>query len=738
MRNKARAAILGVFPSIDAYEEFLAEDGTGRCLESFVAFADHTGVISENKLSLFRDFIEKNATPRLNPDPPKNISMENLLDNKVDFLQTGLSGRGFSERINALLDKFDIALPKVSNTMLTRIKKEPADTLHKQNVLRSLAFWIGFERGVLNLNWNYVTLLKICRRVARPANVKEGVRIGFSLISRGDIIEHDIINWLKQNLKQFIKENIDLIRYGQWGVVRTYDMTTLFIDFPKDEGLSELSCYQQSIRNAIAVAHQVAIRWALSMFSTQKRFLSIGITAGNFTTLDSYIQVLLNTKLPGDPVIRVSDFARQCLLINDIRAVFNDQAKEVVLFNGEQLSLWWVVGLWSPIYWPFVAELLDDEVVSSEHLLEFLIGIKTTPQLKIDTQGKGNAIAAFFRSPQNTLLGIEIAKTLYYRNKLWEALEILRIMISVDRKNLNARTLRMMIYRNLGSNTKFYPVALIQFNRAEKEADFILAYQNALDEDFYVEYAVLKLAQAISLLKVMRNPYEKLPDQQIHMNRSIIVNLLSEAEHLFETGLSVSPQGIRSIYLLPCVRIFQGVLSFDEDVFVNPEKPLTMPVDLARKPALDIAYAIGWLRETIPVEEQLHHLESMLLKTFESHNNSLALDAYRPTIYFCFAAALWDFFPIRSIETGRNTINILKEAIKITEKCQKDNLNIYSYTRFNGEMLPPEVFIKQLSESVVKIENFVAHLEGSLSYSKEEKKESDQYLLFTHHILTTC
>ena len=85
-----------------------------------------------------------------------------------------------------------------------------------------------------------------------------------------------------------------------------------------------------------------------------------------------------------------------------------------------------------------------------------------------------------------------------------------------------------------------------------------------------------------------------------------------------------------------------------------------------------------------------------------------------------------------------NTINILKEAIKITEKCQKDNLNIYSYTRFNGEMLPPEVFIKQLSESVEKIETFVSQLEGSRPYSQEEKKESDQYLLFTHHILTTC
>ena len=62
-----------------------------------------------------------------------------------------------------------------------------------------------------------------------------------------------------------------------------------------------MSCYQQSIRNIVSVAHQISIRWALSPFATKKRFLVIGIAAGNFTILDNSIQPLLNANLPEDP-----------------------------------------------------------------------------------------------------------------------------------------------------------------------------------------------------------------------------------------------------------------------------------------------------------------------------------------------------------------------------------------------------------------------------------------------------
>lgn len=734
MKSRSMAAILAVFPTVEEFENFLNSEGSEPIIDSLLAFAARAEVIPYKEPGLLRELIESHGSNRSELIPPHRITMEALLDNKEDFLKTGLSGRGLVARINALLERLHVALPRISNTMLTRIKKEPADTLHKQNVLRSLAFWLGFEKNELSAEWNYATLLKICKKTERSINAREGVRIGFSLVSRGDIIEQDIIIWLKKNIKQFIKANIDMASNGQWGMVHVYDITTLCVDFPKEEGISELSCYQESIRNAISVGHQMAIRWALSPFATKKRFLVVGIAAGNFTTLDNYIQPLLNANLPGDPVIRISDFARQCIMVNDIRAICNNQPKEVTLFNGEQLTIWWIVGLWSSIYWPFVPALLEDDVISNTSLLKNLLNINYSGESEIAPQGQTNAVTALLQSPQNTLLGMEITKTLYYRNKFFEALEILRIILSTNPANLNARCLRMMIYRNLGANARAYTVAVTQFKRAEKEAEFIMANCSALDEDFYDELAVLQLARAITILRFMRKHRGVPPDHDIHLSRCAVSQFLDKAEHLFETGICVSPSGTRSLYLLICVRMLKRILSWDEDIYINPDKPIAIPVDIAREPALDMFYAMGFLDEAIAVEQQIDELGSALFKMFQGHNNALALDAYRPTVYFCYAAVLWDFFPIRSIETARHTIQMLESAIETARKSQADRLYIYSYTRFHGEMLPPDVFISQLSGLLLKIKAHMAHMDGSRPFAREQKTAADQFLLFSHYI----
>lgn len=728
------AAILAVFPTVESYDNFLGSEGSEPIIDSLLAFAVRAGVIPQEKRGLLRELIENHDSHRSERIPPHRITMEALLDNKEDFLKTDLSGRGLVARINGLLERLHVALPKISNTMLTRIKKEPADTSHKQNVIRSLAFWLGYEKSELATGWNYATLLQICPKSDRPVNVREGVRLGFSLISRGDIIEQDIITWLKKNIKQFVKENIEVPSNGQWGMVHLYDITTLCVDFPKEEGISELSCYQQSIRNAISVAHQMAIRWALSPFATKKRFLVVGIAAGNFITLDNYIQPLLNANLPGDPVIRISDFARQCIMVNDIRAICNNQPQAVTLFNGEQLTIWWIVGLWSSIYWPFVPILLKDEAISDTKLLKSLLNIDYSGEPKIAPPGQANAVTALLQSPQNTLLGIEITKTLYYRNKFLEALEILRIILSTNPANLNARCLRMMIYRNLGANARAYTVAVAQFKRAEKEAAFIMANCSPLDEDFYDELAVLQLTRAITILRFMRRHRGTPAEHDIHFSPSVVNHFLDRAEDLFETGICVSPSGTRSVYLLICVRMLKRILAWDDDIYINPDKPIAIPVDIAREPALDMFYAMGFLDEGIPVEQQLDALGSALFKMFQGHNNALALETYRPTVYFCYAAVLWDFFPIRSIETARHTIQMLEAAIETARKSQADNLYIYSYTRFHGEMLQPDVFIRQLSGLLLTIKAHMADMDGSHPFDREQKSASDQFLLFSHYI----
>ena len=123
--------------------------------------------------------------------------------------------------------------------------------------------------------------------------------------------------------------------------------------------------YQQCLRSAVSLAHQMAIRWALSSYSTKNRFLSIAVVVGEYASLDNHLLPLLNAKLPDDPVIRLSDVARQCVLINDIRVVLCAEPTETTLFNGESLAIWWIKAFWSTLYFDFVSDLLADPILEN-------------------------------------------------------------------------------------------------------------------------------------------------------------------------------------------------------------------------------------------------------------------------------------------------------------------------------------------------------------------------------------
>jgi hypothetical protein len=213
-----------------------------------------------------------------------------------------------------------------------------------------------------------------------------------------------------------------------------------------------------------------------------------------------------------------------------------------------------------------------------------------------------------------------------------------------------------------------------------------------------------------------------------------LFNLLKEAEVLFETAMSVSSTGIRSMYLLICTRSLRMALEIDPEIVDHKEKPVAMPVDEARKPAMAMFYAIGWLDEEQSIDSQLNKLDNTLLRLFNIHNNALALESYRPTIYFCFAVVLWDAYPVRTPATGRQVVKILKEAIAITEKFRKDGIYIYSFVRLLGEMELPEVFIARLSASIEKIERIISGMDGSRPFTDKEKHDADRFHLMTSHL----
>jgi hypothetical protein len=710
--NNNDYAVLSVFPSVETFHDFGKNIENQTIIDSFVNFAFEKGLIPVADEDAFEQFIRRNRHKIAAPSMPEDLNFEALFARKKEILQISISGRALTERVNHLIKRYKIDLPKLTNTMLSRLKKEPADTPHKRNSLRTLAFWLGYERSNLEAAWNFETLLRLCHASSSEKKINLGARIGLSLHSRGDVIDQEAVSWLKKNIKSYIDSAMAMLPYKGWGRVKSYDITTLYIDFPKEDKTNYPASYQTSIRQALSVAHQIAVRWALSDHSTKNRFLSIGIATGEFTNLNNYLLPILNTKISGDPVVRMTDHTHQCILAGDIRTVFCSQPEETTLFNGETLSIWWVEGLWSFIYWDFIPALLEDGIMQPTHespngLNRFFMYPDT-----IEKQSNLNSIKRFFLFPQNALLGIEIAKTFYYRRRFWEANEILRVVLSIDRINVCARSLRMMLYRNMAIEEPVYSISQIHFMRAEDEAQFIIEHCNTFEEDFFCEYAVVMLSKAIYTLRCMREDLDmvEIPGDKGKLKLQVY-KYLENAARLFEKGIVVSTSGYRSIWLLICTRMLSKILKTNERFFEAPKIPIHVPKRVFAQTTYDILASLntfGW-RDFETTD--LGFLENLFFQSFDQYGGSVTLRAYRSTLYFCHAVSLWDVFPNRTVKGAKKVLEFFQKAINMAREMDEQKLYIYSYTRCLGEMLEPETFIRHIENAVQKVEKCAGTME---------------------------
>lgn len=710
--QQALSALLATFPSPEAMTLF-SEDATNKnAMESFLAFALKNGLIKTKDEKSLQDLIRQHAGPSRELTLP-NLSFEELLEKKEEVLKMKLSGRALTDRINSLISEHRIELPKVSNSMLSRLKKEPANTPYKQKVLRSFSFWLGYERGELGLQWNFETLVKLCGDSKPLKQYKEGARIGFALYSRGDVVDQDIVDWLKTAVKNYIEQSAPHFLYGRWGKVRSHDMTTLHVDLPKEDEAEDPASYHQCLRSAVSLAHQIAIRWALSKHYSKNRFLSIGIAAGDYGNLDSYLLPTLNATLPGDPVIRVTDYVRQCLLINDIRVVLCRRPFETSLFNGETLTLWWVIALWSTLYFDFVPDLLEDRILKNDPAsVEALTRVLWPPpdDLPRSAETNGlNAVTIFLKFPHNSLLGVEIAKTLFFRRRFWEALEMLRIVLSIDPTHLVARTLRMVLFHNLAIEAPTTAAAEALFERAEYEARFIEKNCVSLSEDFYCDYGTCHQGRAMLMLRHMRQGNGSFSDlQNAEQSRKAVFQALHKAENLFQQGMTVSPSSVRSAYLLCAVRVIKSILKSDKDIFSNPEKPIDAKPEIVRQTAMDFYLQRGFLRHEFPPLQQHEFLIQSVYSKTKIHDDSISSQAYRATSYFGAAVTMWDFIPFsRTVAIAKRTIQLLNDAKDITHSMEIHDLCIYSICRTFIEIINAKTFREYIDNAIKMIEVYI-------------------------------
>jgi hypothetical protein len=470
------------------------------------------------------------------------------------------------------------------------------------------------------------------------------------------------------------------------------------------------------VRDAMAVAHQLSIRWALSPLSSQRRIMTIGIAAGDFSVLDVYLQAILSAKLPGDPVIRLTDYARQCVLVNDIRTIFCQEPKEIEIFDGEIVNIWWVTELWNTHYWDFVPALLRDDMLQtdpqSEERLSQILWFPDEQHTSTEREKRYNAVTTYLRTPQNSMLGLEIAKTLYYRRKFAEANEILRIVLSTEPFNLTARTLRLAIFSNLGLDESLpYSVCEIYFKRVEMEVAFI--EENCLnkDEDFYCEYAYSKLAHALRVLHLIRKHGGKYQENDLTLTKEDVYKLLSESENIFMRAATVSFTGHRSFYMVGCVRSLRRMIKKDEDFLKTTNKELLDRDNICRETAQELFNASFWFREDYDHAKKYEFFRKRLENAAVLYTDSVVLRTRQPNIKFTFAVLLFDLSPILTVGMIRKILGLLEGAVIMAKNLEEDKVCLVSVTGVSARIVRIELFIEHVQKGIEQIKDRLKTIE---------------------------
>ena len=703
MDDKCLNAVFSIFPTIDSYENFIQQDKGFTYSKSIIHWAYSNRLIDSDDIHSFRSLLldsKNHLSIEFNNIFEKVESFSSFIDKRAEFFAVKRSVKQFVKSINSFLKANQIQLPEISDVTITRLKTGHADTLVKKNTLRALSLWIGHERHKYGLSYHYENLLKLCNQnTDKKWNDKEGCRVAIGLFSRGDLIDDGHIRWLTEQINKY-QEDFDKQSVG---TIHSYNTTTLYIDFyKKNEESNQFyhpTTFGECINKAISFSYKLMIRWLLSKHNTSKRYLSIGIESGIFTDFDfyGYIQGILSKELSNDPIIRMTDFARQCIIINDIRVLICPKPKEQVIASGEIVKVWWLDGVWNTIYWDLIPEMIDDKSIISDEKLRSLLWVSRNQMIDIN---KPNAVKTFLQSHNNTILGLEIAKILYFKRKFIEANEILRIILCRDPKNIVARTLRISIHWNNVVNASTYSLAEMYFRLIEKEVDFIEEYCENKDEDYYCEYGLGIVGYAVTMIRFIRK--EVLDKTMIQK----VISLLSDAESVYEKSKVISSTGSRSIYLLLNTKSLKHLLMNDDSFISNfPSESYLIENDQPFKTVTNEIFTIlGWLHPDLkyPNQKKLFY-EDRAYQAIKLHDDSTFLRTYVPGVAFCYAVLLWDFNPFITRQTVNNVMELLQKAYQTAAQLEK-GLCIYSVTRFNGEIMPVKTFQKHIERCILELQ----------------------------------
>jgi len=710
--DASRSAFAAVFPGIESFYSFV-HDNNDATVHSIISLAYTNQLIPKKNKESLLGYIEKNTLLYSDPIDIDDISFE-----KFKEVANIKSIRWLTREMNKLIKKLDLKFAGISNVMFTRLLSESANTAAKRNTLRVLSLWVGYFRPDLHQHWNYHTFLNLSQKKHRSRS-NEGARIAFSLQNRGDVINEKSIKWFKNEMKSCLHDlNIE---YANFNGSQSFQLTEFVINLPKEssemDGYSHPGSYKQCIRDAVAITHQMLVRWSISEHHSPKRFLTIGIAAGEFSNVDHYLKPMINKEMPCNPDIRLTEFAYQCVLINRVRVIVFNEPCQINIVNGEVIYAWCITGLWNTLYLDFIPDLMSKNILKKSKDSD--AELKNTLWFgnnKTGPHNKHNIIKTFLKYPSNSILGLEIAKILYFRRNFWAANEILELMLKVNPLDLTARTLRMLTFWNMGAGYSQYEVAEIQFNRADIEANYIEKNCAYKDEDFYCEYGLTQFIHAIFIFRMLRINGGIYKDEASYISLSSknVIALLDKAEKIFEHSLTIPTSGNRSLFWLIYCRSFKRILLKSELLF--QKKGLVLDTyNIVEKVVKDIAISFGWLDEEGKNKKLFQKKAAYILKEYEE---SVYLRCYKPNVMFSIACATWDFSTEITYGDAVGVLSLLKESIEISKTLKKDQMGIYSVLGL--KLIPAKDFIIEVQKTITEIEKRIGSFDEVSDKNEKE------------------
>jgi len=726
-KEKNINALLAVFPSIETFQCFKDSKDNKYfkvdLLNLFIKYAFRNSLITEETVGAFQTFIKT-----------REIIPENIIDIKKDFdnlihktLQLK-SGRQLINKVNQLIKKELIENDdiKVSHATLTRLKEGPPNTPAKRNALRLIAFWIGFNRPDLSFSLNYDTLIKFCPKM-RQIKSKEGVRILFDLKERGEDITEKDITWFRNELRQIRDDlNISYASIDNLSKSRTKFSIDLHLIKDDNEVISNPRLFARCVRDSIAISHQIANRWTLSEYSSNRKSLIIGVATGIYKHLNYYLDEIINTEISENSVIRMTDFTRLCILTNDIKIIICKKPQISEMTNGEKINIWWITAFWSTIYWDYIPVLLEEKMLptTKQSYKQFKNALYFPDTYRGDMN---KALSVMHHFPQDSFLILEIAKVCAFRKMFHEANIILSMILASEPYHIVARTFRMNILLNLALNQSKFSVAELYFNRAINEGIYITNHCVIEDEEFWCEFGLVYLGMAIRTLSILRNQKE---GKNKTVNTHNFTKLLNDAHNCFEQAANISPLSIGNRTVYWYLNICSIIKVFDKNqCFIDSRDPIIDNNNIYHEVGTDIFEYIGWIDS-----DDDDFINKKMNTAINIYENSLLQRSYIPNIKLSFAILLFDYSPVMTVGLVRSVLKWLDQAKIDAEKLKQ--FKIGAVTR-SSYIQSPQNFIKSIdktSESLKrKVHTFLSFDDNYII----DRKKLDGFKIFLENMEET-